>query len=429
MFSEQSCILNYHLIPKILGRGSFGVVYEAIEPITLKKAAIKRMPFSYIETDFLSLYREISILRVLKGHPNIVSLEHVEILDDEIYLVFECYATDLSKIIRSRQPLTIEHIRYFLYQILYGIEYLHSAKLVHRDLKPSNILVNIDCHIKICDFGLARAIVDADETMSAQESRNLSNYVVTRWYRSPEVILLFPRGGEAPTDIWSIGCIFAELFFGRPAFPGRTQKEVLYLVFKLMGAPKQENNAWLDECQHKIVFQSIEQLPGEFNQVFAGVSSEISALLSELLEFNPHRRISAEQALKHTFFKKFDAKKDDENTLSLASCSGLEQESFKSYIQLERQLNNKRLDRQSPSLTQHIQSLIQTEVRHYQNAKSTTSLEEQVVIPADNSTSTILPASTSASSPVAGQSFFSSSNSNTDQQVSCSQNSQKTGPH
>ncbi|MDQ5884078.1 MAG: mitogen-activated protein kinase 7/14 [Pseudomonadota bacterium] len=431
MFSESSCILNYHLTPKKLGSGSYGIVHEAIDPLTQKKAAIKKMSFVESDADFLSLYREISILRVLKGHSNIVTLDHVEISNHHIYLVFECYDTDLHKVIRSQQRLTIEHIRYFIHQILYGIEHIHSAKLVHRDLKPSNILVNRDCHIKICDFGLARAIVDCETTQGAQAENNLTNYVVTRWYRSPEVILISPRGGEAPTDIWSIGCILAELLLGRPVFPGHNQKEVLSLIFKLMGFPRLEENTWLDDCKNKLKLKSTTNGEGEFPKIFETLDMGFFILLRQLLEFNPFKRISAEQALKNAIFREFDKKEGETNTFLLESCSGLEQESFMNYIQFERQFSHSLFKRESLAITQQIQSLIQTEVRRYQSAESTTSLAEQDVsealIPADISTSTSLPASTSASSSLAEQSFFSSSN--TGHQISCSQSVIQNGPH
>lgn len=130
---------------------------------------------------------------------------------NDIYIVTNLMETDLHRVIYSRQELTDEHIQYFLYQILRGMLYIHSANVIHRDLKPNNILLNKNCDLKICDFGLARGFDNENEFKT--------EYVVTRWYRAPEVILNASEYTKA-LDIWSIGCIFAELLGRTPLFPG-----------------------------------------------------------------------------------------------------------------------------------------------------------------------------------------------------------------
>ena len=128
--------------------------------------------------------------------------------------------SDLSKIIQSGQKLGRDHIQYFMYQILLGLSYLHSCEIIHRDLKPGNILVNRNCDLKICDLGLARNI-----------SNELTDYVVTRWYRAPELILMYTEYTYT-IDIWSLGCIFAELLNGKPLFPGKDCKNIYSFIHR-----------------------------------------------------------------------------------------------------------------------------------------------------------------------------------------------------
>ncbi|KNC76341.1 CMGC/MAPK protein kinase [Sphaeroforma arctica JP610] len=139
--------------------------------------------------------------------------------------------TDLHQIIASSQPLTDEHVQYFLYQILRGLKYIHSAGVLHRDLKPSNLLLNGNCDLKICDFGLARVY---DPT--AKHEAFITQYVATRWYRAPEIILSWKQYTKA-IDVWSAGCIFAELLQRQPLFPGKDYIHQVELIIKFVGTP------------------------------------------------------------------------------------------------------------------------------------------------------------------------------------------------
>jgi serine/threonine protein kinase len=138
----------------------------------------------------------------------------------EIYVVNELMETDLAQIIKSNQPLSDDHIQFFLYQILRGLKYIHSAGILHRDLKPRNLLVNSNCDLKICDFGLARADIPYFQTQSAV----MTDYIATRWYRAPEVILSWKRYSTA-IDVWSVGCILAELITRKPLLPANSEEE------------------------------------------------------------------------------------------------------------------------------------------------------------------------------------------------------------
>ena len=141
---------------------------------------------------------------------------------NEIYISQELMEADLHQIIRSEQPLTDAHYQYFIYQICRGVKYIHSANVLHRDLKPGNLLVNADCELKICDFGLARGYSDTPDPSGGF----MTEYVATRWYRAPEIMLSFKSYTKASirfnvVDMWSVGCILAELLGGKPLFKGR----------------------------------------------------------------------------------------------------------------------------------------------------------------------------------------------------------------
>jgi mitogen-activated protein kinase 7 len=142
---------------------------------------------------------------------------------------------DLHQIIRSGQPLTDAHFQYFVYQICRGLKYIHSANVLHRDLKPGNLLVNADCELKICDFGLARGYSSSPEGNIGF----MTEYVATRWYRAPEIMLSFQKYTKA-IDMWSVGCIFAEMLGGRPLFKGRDCK---CRVFACKGAEARKSSS------------------------------------------------------------------------------------------------------------------------------------------------------------------------------------------
>lgn len=203
---------------KVLGQGAYGVVCSALDKLKNRKVAIKKVPNAFADLiDAKRIVREIQILKFY-NHENIISLLDVLKPDsrtgfEDIYFVNDLMETDLHRVIYSHQDLTDDHIQYFLYQILRGMLYIHSSSIIHRDLKPSNLLLNKNCDLKICDFGLARGL-EPGET-----DGQLTEYVVTRWYRAPEVILNASNYTKA-LDVWSIGCIMAELLGRTPLFPG-----------------------------------------------------------------------------------------------------------------------------------------------------------------------------------------------------------------
>jgi len=218
VYSSTFKLHNDFQLNKFVGVGAYGVVCSARHTASGANVAIKRITDLFQRvSDTKRTLREIMLLRHF-NHDNVLQLRNVLVVGDrhnfsEIYLVTDLMDTDLHKIINSNQGLSEDHIQFFLYQILRGLKYLHSANVIHRDLKPSNLLINQDCLIKICDFGMARCSAEGNGEIGMTE------YVATRWYRAPEVILSWKRYTQS-IDIWSVGCIFAELMGRKPLFKG-----------------------------------------------------------------------------------------------------------------------------------------------------------------------------------------------------------------
>lgn len=406
---EYECI-------KLLGQGSYGAVCSAIQKSTQKKVAIKKMDGVFEdEVDCKRILREVNLLRKL-NHPYVINI--LDVIEpknletfDTIYVVLELAESDLKKVIKSAIHLQIKHIQTVVYNLLCAVKYLHSANVLHRDLKPANVLVNEDCSVKICDFGLARSISgidsasciiegrkfskenqdetagDADEDanimkaeiakihhldelpqqmnnmqlddqsqqqQSAEEKRKemtkrliktkdqrknmkreLTGHVVTRWYRAPELILLEKDYGPA-IDMWSVGCIFAELLGmmkesaptyldRKPLFPGKScfplspdkhvkeerkgfpfsKNDQLAVIFEVVGTPSEEDKSYVTDQK---ALEYLEAFPvkgrGDLNQLYPGAGEEAIDLLNRVLVFNPYFRLSVDEALNHPFFKK-----------------------------------------------------------------------------------------------------------------------------
>jgi mitogen-activated protein kinase 1/3 len=222
---------------KALGHGAYGVVCSALNTETNAYVAIKKVPLAFEDrTDAKRMLRECKLLNHF-DHENIVALRDIippcqepfPCSFDDIYFVMDLMETDLHKIIYSSNELTDDHLQYFIYQILRGLQYVHSANVIHRDLKPSNLLLNSSCDIKLCDFGLARGVND-------EEDYELTEYVVTRHYRAPEVMCC-NQHYDHKIDVWSAGCILAELHGREPIFPGDDYLDQMNLIFSVLGTP------------------------------------------------------------------------------------------------------------------------------------------------------------------------------------------------
>ncbi|KAJ3396796.1 negative regulator of the PHO system [Lobulomyces angularis] len=281
-----------------LGEGTYATVFKGKNRITGDIVALKEIHLESEEGAPSTAIREISLMKELK-HVNIVRLFDVIHTEQTLTLVFEYMDQDLKKYMDDRgnqgalDPLLVKN---FMFQLLRGIAYCHENRVLHRDLKPQNLLINSRMELKLADFGLARAFGIPVNTFS--------NEVVTLWYRAPDV-LLGSRNYSTSIDIWSAGCIMAELLSGKALFPGKNNEDQLQRIFKLRGTPTEQT------------WPHVSELP-DFKPNFPyyhpqSLASKIPAidglgldLLERMLQYEPYKRISAKDALNHIYFSEIN---------------------------------------------------------------------------------------------------------------------------
>ncbi|KAK4261718.1 hypothetical protein QN277_004676 [Acacia crassicarpa] len=301
-FTEYGEASRYKIL-EVIGKGSYGVVASAVDRHSGQRVAIKKMDnvFENISSAIRILW-EIKLLRLLK-HPDIVEIKHIMLPPcqrefKDIYVVFELMESDLDEVIEINHDLTPGHCQFFLYQLLRALKYIHSANVFHRDLKPKNILANADCKLKICDFGLARASFD-----DAPSAIFWTDYVATRWYRAPELCGSFFSKYTPAIDIWSIGCIFAEMLTGEPLFPGKNVKHQLDLMTDLLGTPSAECISRIRNEEARTYLNSMGRKPSiTLSEKFPRADPVALRLLQRLLAFDSMERPSAKEALADPYF-------------------------------------------------------------------------------------------------------------------------------
>ncbi|KAJ2668627.1 mitogen activated protein kinase [Coemansia spiralis] len=304
---------NDYQVIRLIGRGAYGTVCSVKHIPSGVDVAIKKIgPFDSAMLCQRTL-REIKLLKHF-NHENIISLYDVVNLSprnefSHVYIVQELLEIDLHCIIKT-QPLSEEHVQYFLYQILRALKYIHSCNVLHRDLKPANILLNSNCDLKVCDFGLARGANDDSE---AGESSFLTEYVATRWYRAPEIMLSFKEYTKA-IDIWSVGCIMAEMLSRTPMFPGRDYHHQLKLIFDVLGTPSSDAYLGIKSVRAREYIRSLPlKAKANFNKMFPYASPLAIDFMEKMLNFSPKKRITVEEALTHPYLAQYHDEMDEPN--------------------------------------------------------------------------------------------------------------------
>ncbi|KAJ5940836.1 hypothetical protein N7516_001004 [Penicillium verrucosum] len=273
------------------GVGAFGVICSAHDSKANRTVAIKKIgnPFD-------------SSARVKRTYRELISITDIFISPaEDLYLVMDCCMTDLHELIQSRsKPLDNKFIQFFTYQLLRGLKFIHSAGVIHRDLKPSNVLIKENCDLKICDFGLAR-----------EQDHQMTGYVSTRYYRAPEIMLTWQRYSYA-VDIWSTGCILAEMLLGKVLLPGTDNVHHFKLMTEMFGKPPKEfMETVYSDVTMKFVNSLPEAEPQSLRATLGDVDSKAVDLLEKMLDIDPQKRITAADAIPHLYLSTYSDLNDE----------------------------------------------------------------------------------------------------------------------
>lgn len=325
---------EHYVAERVLGKGAYGKVFlcqDRRNPAKQVQVAIKWISkFAAVDSDPVlgkRIYREIRVLAALR-HENLLQLIDLVPVPspdfDDVYIVMQYMHLDLHKLIYSpKMKVSVNQVQAFVCQMLRGLKYLHSAGVVHRDLKPPNVLVNKDCSLRIADFGLAGRRVPKDTLTVEEADEIMTEYVVTRWYRAPE-LLLTPCVYCEAVDIWSVGCIFYELLAREPLFAGENPVRMLKLMYSLLGFTEEKDLMWIQDLARGgevsrrtaasalQTMRTLDQTKPKLSEIVVKPieerlpqhPKEMLELMRLMLEFDPNKRIPAADAIQHAYLAK-----------------------------------------------------------------------------------------------------------------------------
>ncbi|KAJ9590218.1 hypothetical protein L9F63_016668, partial [Diploptera punctata] len=285
--------MNRYITLNQLGDGTYGSVVLGQRVDTGEKVAIKRMKRKYYSWDEAMNLREVKSLKKL-SHANVVKLKEVIRENDTLYFVFEYMKENLYQLMKDRDKFFPEPVvRNMMYQVLQGLAFMHRHGFFHRDMKPENLLCMGPELIKIADFGLAREI---------RSRPPYTDYVSTRWYRAPEV-LLHSTTYSSPIDIWAVGCIMAELYTFRPLFPGNSEIDEIFKICSVLGTPDKRD--WPEGYQlaNAMNFKFPQFSPSPLHTIITNASKDAIIMMEDMLKWNPSKRPTAQQSLRYPYFQ------------------------------------------------------------------------------------------------------------------------------
>jgi cyclin-dependent kinase-like len=288
--------MNKYDVLGVVGEGAYGVVLKCSNKENGEIVAIKKFKESEDDDSVKkSILREVKMLRLLK-HDNVVLLKEAFRRKGKLYLVFEYVEQNLLEVLEKKPTgLDPEEVRSYIYQLCKAIDYCHKNSIIHRDIKPENLLVNKHKALKICDFGFARSL--------PQKANDMTDYVATRWYRSPELVLS-SCDYSMPVDIWAIGCILAELTDGQPLFPGESEVDQLFVIQKVMGPLTADQQEMFQKNPRFIGMKFPDtSKPETVEKKYLGkLSKQALSFMKACLKMDPAQRITAAEALAHPYF-------------------------------------------------------------------------------------------------------------------------------
>lgn len=302
---------------KVVGTGGSGAVYSAIDVETDQRVALKRLILRD-RMNCRAALREIKVLKTLE-HENVVKLtkvvdsEGLEFQESstfkeapELFLVEELVDSDLHHILQSKGKLREDYVKLFLYQLLRGLKYIHSANVVHRDVKPSNILVDTETLLlRVSDFGRSRILDPA-----YSHNSHLTHSISTLWYRSPE-LLLNSSTYDSSVDVWAAGCVFAEMLLGKPLFEGRHEIDQMEVILDSVGLTEEEWTVLEPQIPEKTALRKAQNQGIPLGSKFPHIDIQALDLLVKMLRFNPNKRITAEEALAHPYLHQYSFPSDE----------------------------------------------------------------------------------------------------------------------